>query len=233
MIPIFSEPSNHTTYRNTSGVVVPSVTSIIHMINKPELVHWANSLGFKRKSVSKELDVSAYIGDITHKLVEIYTTTGKYSYDIIDRKGPVERLGIKNAFLSFLQMYKTEHPHIEIHDTEVQLAGEKFGGTTDLLAKYHGKFTIGDYKTSKGFYPTMFLQIAGYDLLLRELGLFKAEQYVVFLLDKRDGRPAKIKICDDKDQMQLYRKCFKTLVDFYYDWYMINQRYWGKDLLVK
>jgi hypothetical protein len=59
----------------------------------------------------------------------------------------------------------------------------------------------------------------------------KVDQYMIILLDKRSGKPATMKVCDDKDEMEFYRKCFKRLYDFYQDWYYINQTYWGKELI--
>jgi hypothetical protein len=230
-IPIFKENTDHTVYKNDKDLVVPSITTVLKVISKPELIHWANWLGYKRKSVKSELEMAGYIGDMTHKLIETYTTTGDCSFDILDKRGPVERLSVKYAFSSFLQFYVKERLNIEILDTEFQLAGEKCGGTSDLLANYKHKLTLGDYKTSKAFYPSMFLQLAGYDTLMRELRDVKVDQYMIVLLDKKTGNTATVKMCDDKEEMKQYRECFKRLVDFYHDWYYINQTYWGKELI--
>lgn len=232
-VPIFAELQNHQVYRNTEGAVVPSITTILSIINKPELVGWANWLGFKKRTVKSELDSSALIGTFAHNLIEEYTRSHTYSFEHMRHTPPAESICVKNAFASFLQFYNTVRDEWVFEERELQMSGEKFGGTLDNLTTFYGKRTIGDYKTSKAFYPSMFLQIAGYDLLLRETRDIKAEQYMVILLDKRNARQASVKICDDKDEMRMYRKAFKELVEFYYSWYHINQAYWGKDIIKK
>lgn len=230
-IPIFRENTDHTVYRNSEGVVVPSITTLIKIINKPELINWANYLGFKRKSVTKELESAAFIGETVHRIIDIYTTKGLYSLSDMNVRGPAERICIKNAFLSFMKFYSEEKNSLNILRTEDKISGEKFGGTLDLLCNYNDILTLGDYKTSKTFYPTMFLQLAGYDLLLQETEGIEVDQYMVILLDKKMGKRAKVKICNNREEMEIYRRCFRYLVDFYYDWYYINQTYWNTELI--
>jgi hypothetical protein len=231
--PMFTELRDHTVYKNTSGEIVPSITTILSIINKPELIHWANWLGFNKKSVKSQLDIAGTIGTHTHALIEEYTVHNRYAIDPVEALNPVERICVKNAFASFLQFYnKVKHDWV-FEQTEMQMSGKRYGGTLDALTRFKGKRTIGDYKTSKAFYPSMFLQIAGYDLLLWETYGIEVEQYMVVLLDKKSGREAQVKICDDPDEMTMYRKCFKELVDFYHSWYYINQSYWNIDLIKK
>ena len=54
-----------------NGQPVPRVTEIISsMLHEEYLMRWANSLGYKHKSYSKERDYAANIGDQTHKIIE-------------------------------------------------------------------------------------------------------------------------------------------------------------------
>lgn len=227
LVPLFKENPTHTTYINNKDIIVPSVTTILHSINKEELVYWANSLGWHRKSVKTELGMAANIGTHAHSLIDTFINTGHYDLDNLDVT-PVEDICIRNAFISFLKFYAKEKNRFDIQWTEKKLSGKRFGGTLDLLTNYNGKLTLGDYKTSKEFYVSMFLQLAGYDILLRELYDKKVEQYMVIKLDKANGQPAMIKIIDNKDEMAHYRMCFKKLLLFYYDYTAINQIYWSK-----
>jgi len=231
--PVFKNVIDHTNYMNADGLNIPSVTTILKIINKEELLYWANMLGIKRKYVKTELEISAYIGTMTHKMIETYLLKNAYSIDKMNLRGPIEKICIKNAFISFLQFYLPNRNKYEILDTELSLSGNLYGGTLDLLNNYDGKLTITDYKTSKSFYPSMFLQLAGYDLLLREVKKIKVDQYMVILLDKKSGNKAKIKICDNTKEMSEYRECFKKLVDFYYSWIYIDQEYWTKETKLK
>lgn len=225
-VPIFQENTNHTTYVNKDGIIVPSTTTILKMINKEELLYWANSLGFKRKSVKNELEISAYIGSTVHHMIEEYTTIGTYDFNDITRSGIVEKIAIKNAFISFLKFYIKEKNNLKYVMTEKQLSGKRHGGTLDALVEYDGLLTLTDYKTSKAFYPTMILQLGAYDILLREILNIKVDQYMVLLLDKKEGNIAKTKIVNDKEEMKEYRIAFKKLSLFYRDWIALNQVYW-------
>lgn len=230
--PIFKQLEDHHVYKNSKNEVVPSVTTILKIINKDELLYWANSLGYKRISVKTELECHAYIGSVVHNTIDEYFKTGKIRFDsFIDKNRIAENLCARKAFLSFTQFYMENRKDFKIISNERSLSGEKFGGTMDLLAEYKDFLTICDFKTSSNFYLSMFLQMAAYDLLLRENDDIKVKGYMVILLDKKTGKPAKIKLVDDKDEMKSYRECFTKLVDFYYDYYYLNQKYWGKELI--
>ena len=43
--------TGHTVYKNKYKKEVPSVTTILKILNKPALQKWANSLGFKRQKL--------------------------------------------------------------------------------------------------------------------------------------------------------------------------------------
>ena len=49
---------------------VPSVTEIIKLLNKPELIDWANYMGMKKVKVSKYVDRAAAVGTYVHYLIE-------------------------------------------------------------------------------------------------------------------------------------------------------------------
>ena len=46
----------------------------------------------------------------------------------------------------------------------------RFGGTIDCLAKIDGQLVLLDFKTSKGIFPEMLIQLAAYNQLLAEAG---------------------------------------------------------------
>ena len=73
----YKESLDHTTYYNSKGDVVPSVTTVLKVIAKESLIYWANSLGWKRKSVKRELDESSKVGTYVHLYIEAYITDNK------------------------------------------------------------------------------------------------------------------------------------------------------------
>ena len=60
----------HQRYRLVDGTIVPGVTTITGVMNKPALVKWANNLGLKGIDSSKYVDELASIGTLAHKIVE-------------------------------------------------------------------------------------------------------------------------------------------------------------------
>jgi hypothetical protein len=231
-LPIFKQLEDHHAYKNQDGAVVPSVTTILKVISKEELMGWANFLGFKRIDVKTELECHAYIGTVVHNTIDEFLKTGKVKFEsFINPNRIAENICAKKAFMSFTQYWMEHRKDFDIIANERSLSGQRFGGTLDLLADYKGYVTICDFKTSSNFYLNMFLQMAAYDLLLRELDDVKVKGYMVIRLDKKTGKPAKVKLVDDKDEMKAYRDCFTKLVDFYYDFYYLNQKYWGKELI--
>jgi hypothetical protein len=231
-IPIFKKPEDHNVYLNSNNQIIPSVTTLLKIIAKDELMGWANSLGFKRIRIKDELESHAVIGRAAHSLVETYITKGIIDFNALRaNKRPAESICIARAFSSFKKYYDDNIIDFKPVFNEKSLSGEKFGGTLDFLTLHKKDLTLCDFKTSSKFYITMFLQLAAYDLLLREIEGKKVKKYMVILLDKKTGKAAQVKVCDDKDEMKMYRECFKKLVDFYYDYYYINQIYWNKELI--
>jgi len=55
---------------------------------------------------------------------------------------------------------------------EEQLVSERFrfGGTPDYYGKIDGLLTLADWKSGANLYPEMWIQLAGYDILLSEHG---------------------------------------------------------------
>lgn len=150
-------------YKNNKGENVPSVTTVLKVINKDGLVQWANMLGFKHVSYNTELNKTAIIGTMTHELVESYLTKSEsqifpFSDDIV--KEANKRFNIFKEYI--------ESNNLNLTDIEVEqnFVSEYFGGTIDCLANVNGIYTLIDFKTSKKIYDSHFIQLGGYLLLL-------------------------------------------------------------------
>jgi len=157
----------HQRYKNADGKVVPGVTTILGVKNKPALVKWANNLGLQGIDSSKYRDKMADIGTLAHAMVEAYlkgeqADTSEYSTDDISKA--------ENAVLSFHEWEK--HHTIKPLLLEGQLVSEVFqyGGQIDFYGWVDGELTLLDFKTGKAIYPEMFIQLAAYERLLTENG---------------------------------------------------------------
>lgn len=141
------------------GIQVPGVTTIVSILNKPELVGWANNLGFRGIRVYTFLDERAAIGTDFHKMVEDYMT-GKE----VGGEHYTEAIQMFSRFRIWARCH-----HYKVFQSEISLVGKEFGGTIDAIGEVDGTFSVVDYKTSKKVYDDQFIQLAGYALLLQEL----------------------------------------------------------------
>jgi len=155
----------HTIYTLKDGTTIPGVTTILSILNKPALVSWANKLGLQGIDSTKYVDEKAAIGTLAHEMIADYlrgkeTDTSEYSKVQIDQA--------ENAVLAFFEWEKTHH--IEPIMVEKSLVSEQyqFGGTIDCLGKINGNRHLLDFKTSRGIFPEMLVQLAAYRQLLIE-----------------------------------------------------------------
>ena len=154
----------HTTYRLQDGTIVPGVTTILGVLNKPALVPWANKLGLQGIDSSKYVDEKATIGTLAHQMIADYlrgksTGTEEYSKVQIDQA--------ENAVLAFFEWEKN-HPIQPVFIEEPMVSEEyKFGGTIDCLGYVNGELWLIDFKTSRGIFPEMLIQVVAYKHLLR------------------------------------------------------------------
>lgn len=150
------EYSSHKTYINSKGVEVPSVTTILKVINKPSLVKWANFMGFKRIKTEDVLTKAGDIGTLTHNCIESYLKNEKFEIPE-NMKHHTETLYLRmDGFLNWLKTQTSFEPIMQ----EEELVADTYGGTVDFYGDVSGKMSIIDFKTSSKVYSTMFLQMA-------------------------------------------------------------------------
>ena len=157
----------HTVYKTADGKIVPSVTTILNVLAKPALIHWAWDLGTKGIDYRKDRDKKADIGTGIHNHILAHhkgeePDLSEYTATEIDQ--------IENGFLKYLDWEK-EHP-IEVIEVEKPMVSEifRFGGTPDLIAKSNGSVILVDYKSGKAIYDEMAYQLAAYIKLAEGAG---------------------------------------------------------------
>lgn len=209
--------AEHTKYFNSKHVEVPSCTTIVKLLNKPELVGWANYMGFRRIDVTKYLRERARYGTECHDIAEQYLTGIVYntppsnilSLNLSEYRALLEKLKyIQNVFDDVL---------IEVVQTEMVLHGERYGGTLDLLCrnKNTGDFLLFDFKTSKSVYESHLIQLAGYTMLLEELHGICASKIGVILLSKEVSDKKFVTVLDRKMNLK-NEQIFTNLLDIYW-----------------
>ena len=211
--------SEHSTYINKKEVEVPSVTTIIKLLNKPFIAKWANSLGWKRQSYDKVLEESANKGTFVHETLHEYLFKEGKKFDLSNPE-------VLNFLYENLNTFKEFEKEYDIKPIwgEKSFSLDKFGGTVDLYCELDNKYTILDFKTSKRFYSSHFIQLGAYIQLL-EANDYKVEQVAILRIKEGDYD---IKIINRED-MNDYIELFNKLVEVFYLVYELNEE-WG-DLL--
>lgn len=159
----------HQRYRLTDGTIVPGVTTVLGIINKPALVKWANNLGLQGIDSSKYVDETARIGTLAHEMVQEHLGGPKwdrYAYT------PEQIDLAENAVLSFFEWERQNVTSFKTVFIEEQFVSEKsrFGGTIDFYGELNGQMWLVDFKTCKALYPEHTYQTAAYRALLLERG---------------------------------------------------------------
>lgn len=158
----------HQRYKLRNGELVPGVTTVLGVMNKPALVPWANKLGLQGIEVGKYVDVLAEIGTIAHEMILCHVKNEKFKTDNI----PTDLIDkAENSFLSYLEWEKGHK--VEPIECECPLVSEKwkFGGCLDFYGRIDGVLTLKDYKSGKAIWPEHLYQVAAYKELAIENGM--------------------------------------------------------------
>ena len=201
----------HQRYKTKDGIIVPSVTTIISLLNKPALVPWANKLGLQGIDVAKYVDKTAEIGTLAHQMIldyfkNIETDFSEYSPETKDKA--------ENSFLSFLEWIRGK----KIVPTFIEKSGVSegwgFGGTFDFYGIIDKVFTLIDFKTGSGIYPEMSIQLAAYKILLEYdyETPYKVEQAMILRIPRTEDEKFEIKVWTNLDKQW---EIFKRLLEIY------------------
>jgi hypothetical protein len=151
-----------------------SVTTALNALPKDALPQWAANLAADKameladsgllprlirddaRYAHKEAKESAAtLGTIVHGMCEYRLLGGVVDLSLYD-KPAIKRY---KQFCNWLDAYKVEPLHVE---ATVYNDDSLYAGSCDLMALVDGVPTIIDFKTSKGVYPTVALQMAAY-----------------------------------------------------------------------
>jgi len=163
----FKNNKVHTQYKTKAGTRVPGVTTVLGVLAKPALIHWAWDLGLQGIDYRKYRDATALVGTLAHALIAHELGAEKpdltaYSSEIINKA--------ENAVLSFYEWQKSNDIQPILVEQPLISEQYRFGGTIDCLAMLNGQMVLLDIKTGKAIYDEMYYQLAAYRQLLLENG---------------------------------------------------------------
>lgn len=205
------------------GKEVPRVSDYIKLIAKDQLILWANYLGFKRLNYNNVIESEAYIGTFIHDYIEHYLDgNDNHKFEKINFR----KYGLRthdevekaiNGAISFLKFYSV-NKNFKIVEKEIVVTNSYMGGRIDSIIESpfnKDHVIINDYKTSKDFYVTMFLQLVAYYILYTENrpGII-VDGIMITLMDKKDGKKAKIRYYPIEDILPLI-ETFLALVQLH------------------
>ena len=193
-------------YKLRDGSIVAGVTTIINQLDKPALINWAWKLGKEGKDWREERDSAGDVGTLVHEEVLRILSTNSSDETTCE---PI----VLNCIKKFMLMWYAEQMlrGFKLKLIEEPLVSERlaFGGQLDIFARIEGKNRLIDIKTSNGIYDSAWLQLAGYDILLRENG-YKVDEYQILWLPK-DNRFD----CPIRTDLRREKKIFKHLLEIY------------------
>lgn len=197
-----------TIYKNKEGKRLAGVTTIIGLLNKPQLVSWANRLGLDGIETNKYVDDLAGVGTLAHQMVFAYLTGKKLNTDDYS-KNDISRA--ENAVISFFEWAKDKDIKVILAETPLVSEKMQYGGTPDLYAVINGEKTLADFKTGNAIYDEYFLQLAAYRMLLEENGHEASKAIIVRIgRDETEGFETRT-----VTSFKLYEEIFKNLLNIY------------------
>lgn len=166
----------HIPYNNAAGQRVVGVSTIVGLLNKPQLITWANNLGLQGIDSNKYRDDKAEIGTLGHALI-VADLKGE-TIDLSEYS-PKQVDAAENAYLHWLDWRKgklirpilIEHP----------LVSETFqyGGRLDFYGWIDDVLALLDYKTGGIFREAKIQAAGGYLELLLDNGYERPEKVII------------------------------------------------------
>jgi len=155
-----------------TGELVPSVTNVIGILDKPALSRWAASEVAKRAAALKHSLGNMTDNDVVDTLKGAPWSRSKRASDrgtdihayLEARLNGLEPEALSDDAEPFRaaadDWFEQVGASLEDVQTEVTLFNPWYAGTTDLIATLDGKRIIADFKTSKAIYDEAALQLA-------------------------------------------------------------------------
>ncbi len=213
--------SKHAQYVNKNGDEVPSVTTVLKILNKPAISKWANFMGFKRIRIKDVLEKSSVIGTTVHQAIECFLMK---KYLIFIPSIYIDKPLLMMYMDKFISWYKAHE--IKPIFMERKFISNEYGGTVDFYGEVDGKKTILDFKTSKNIYSSMFLQLGAYCKMLEENNLEVQQVGIVIVNDNK---------CYSKfltrEELTPYIETFNLLLPLFHKWYNLNKKEGWGDIL--
>jgi len=165
----------HQEYRNSSGKLVPGVTRVLDILDKPGLINWAWRNGRDGIDLEKARNSAADVGTVCHARVEAWLRGMDFDSSNVTEEQMV-RSGI--GFERFRSWWLGQELSVLACEQDarppmgVQMVSERMqvGGTADVVAlRPNGRRLLIDVKSSNGIYREMRMQVSAYAAMWEEM----------------------------------------------------------------
>lgn len=160
-------------YETPSGRKYPSVTSVLGLLGKADIMAWRKRVG--EEEANRISSRAARRGTAIHSLCEDYLLNKEVNPTPFD-----------------LEVFTSIKPHLDrinnVHCLETQLYSNhlQVAGTVDCIAEFDGRLSIIDFKTSKRVKSrddihSYFMQTAAYAVMFEERTGIPVDQLVIIM----------------------------------------------------
>jgi hypothetical protein len=162
--------------------VYPSVTTILNVIAKPQLIAWYKSQ--LASDIKKTSDKATEIGKLIHEAIAKLLKGEKIEFTT---EHTAEVQNCIGAFFEWKQKEKLDILHNEL---EVVSRKYKYAGTLDCLAftENRSNLTLLDFKTAKAIYPEYDLQVIAYKKAYEEQYKTDIKSCIIVRFDKSEPK---------------------------------------------
>ena len=205
-------------YLNDLGQEMPTVTTVLAQLNKPQLVAWAARLAQKGMNWEDIRNEAAEIGTIAHTMAENFIKSQPCDFSLHPFFPKASKAF--QAFKDWNCVNKVKYLGSEIPLVHKE---KKFGGTVDIVAEVNDKITLIDLKTSSSLSEEYNYQVSAYKFLLengdlddtglvRTFPVFQIEQAIILRIDKNSG------IYEERliHNFETYQKIFFLLLELWH-----------------
>jgi hypothetical protein len=171
-------------YYTIDGKKVPSVTSILSVLNKPHLVRWAvrltrdyikeELLAFRQADSLKDLDLDSMLKKSSAEHDRVRNAAADHGIAV--HSSIASYIGNKSnvaqndpIIIAFRQWQDTAQFEPIASERLVFSREHGYAGTADLIGTLNGRLALLDIKTGRGVYPEYKLQLAAYAIAWGEM----------------------------------------------------------------
>ena len=151
-------------YRLKDGTLVPGVTTVLGVLDKPALGKWRWQCGKDGIEWPIPSDATAGVGTICHYKIQCYLSKETEEYDPNWKEEHIKAAQL--PFETWLEYFNKRKAKAIRSEYSLTSEEHRYGGTLDLVCDTDKGLELWDMKTSKAIYDENFLQLAAYRMLL-------------------------------------------------------------------